>query len=133
MTNLNIVVLQGNLTKDPEFRNIQSGAAVCSFSIASNRQWFDKQSGQKKEEVSYVDCEAWGKTAELVNQYLKKGRGCIVEGRLKQDRWQTNDGQNRSRLKVVAENVQFLGGKGGQGEQAPLQDAAAPGVDDTPF
>lgn len=130
--NLNSVILAGNLTKDPELRNTQSGHAVVSFSIASNRQWFDKGSNQKKEEVSYVDCEAWGKTAELVAQFLKKGRGCIVQGRLKQDRWQTNDGQPRSRLKVVADNVQFLGkGPGGQEEQAPATDSQV--EEDVPF
>ena len=126
MTNLNIIILGGNLTKDPEFRTTQGGMGVVSFSIAVNRTWVDRQSGQKKEETSYVDCEAWGKTAESVNQFLKKGRGCVVEGRVKQDRWETQDGQKRSKLKVVAERVQFMGGREeGQRHEQQQQPAGA--------
>lgn len=124
MAHLNQVNLIGNLTKDPESREAGTHT-VCSFSIAVNRK-SKGQDGQQKEEVSFVDCEAWDKTANLVMQYCSKGKQVLVQGSLKQDRWQTQDGQNRSKLKVVVNNVQFLGAKPeGQGEQAG---AAAPGA-----
>lgn len=111
MASLNKVFLIGNLTRDPELRVLPKGTAVCQFGLAVNRE-FKGDDGAKKEEVTFIDCEAWGKTAELVAKYLGKGSQCMVEGRLKLDEWtDKTSGQKRSRLKVVLENVQFLGSK----------------------
>lgn len=109
MATLNEVRLIGNLTKDPESR-AAGQHTIASFSIAVNRK-SKGSDGQAKEDVSYFDCEAWNKTGELVMQYLKKGRQALVCGRLQQDRWEAQDGQKRSKIKVVVENIQFLGAK----------------------
>lgn len=108
--NLNKVFLAGNITRDIETRTIGSGTTVASIGLAVNRSWAD-QSGQKKEEVTFVDCEAWGKTAEVMAQYLGKGKPVFIEGRLKLDQWEDKDGGKRSKLKVVIESFQFVGGK----------------------
>ena len=102
---LNIVKIKGNLTKDPEFKHTTSGKAVCGISIASNRVY--SKNGKKTTEVSYFDVETWGAIAENCVKYLKKGNGVIVEGRLKPDRWE-KDGKSQSRVKITANNVQFL-------------------------
>lgn len=117
MATLNEVRLIGNLTKDPESRQAGSNT-ITSFAVAVNRKWTGKD-GQVKEEVSFFDCDAWGKTGELVMQYLKKGRQVLVLGRLQQERWEAQDGQKRSKVKIVADNIQFLGAK-------PEGDAGAP-------
>jgi single-strand DNA-binding protein len=119
MATLNEVRLIGNLTKDPESR-AAGQSTIANFSIAVNRRW-TAGDGTKKEEVSYFDCEAWNKTGELVMNYLKKGRPVLVGGRLQQDRWEDKDGAKRSKIKVVVENVQFLGQKPEDG--APAADA----------
>lgn len=125
MATLNEVRLIGNLTKDPEQK--QAGThTIASFSIAVNRR-SKGADGQAKEDVSFFDCEAWNKTAELVMQYLKKGRTVLVGGRLQQDRWQSAEGQNRSKVKIVADNVQFLSPKA-EGEGGG--DAGAGGIGD---
>ncbi len=113
---INQVILMGNLTRDPELRTTPSGQSVCSFSLAVNRAWQD-QSGQTQEAVDYFDVTAWGKLGELVNQYLSKGRKCLVMGRLSQRSWE-KDGQKHSKVEVVANDVTFLDG-GGQGAGAP--------------
>lgn len=102
--------LLGNLTRDPEVKAVGQNQ-VCNFGVAVNRRYTDRQSGEKKEEVSFFDVECWGRTAELAQQYLKKGRQVWIEGRLKQDRWETEDGRKLSRIKILAENIQFLGPK----------------------
>ena len=103
----NRVMLAGNLTRDPEVKSLANETAVANFGIAMNRKFKDKE-GQLKEEVTFADVEAWGKTAELVGQYLVKGKGCFIEGRLKLDTWDDKDtGAKRSRLKIVADSVQF--------------------------
>ena len=107
MANYNKVLLMGNLTRDPELKRTSSDMAVAQLSIASNRRYKDKM-GELKEETTFVDCEAWGKTAETMAKYLAKGRPVFVEGRLKLDQWQDKDGNNRSKLKVVIENFQFV-------------------------
>lgn len=118
MATLNEVRLIGNLSRDPELRVTPSGSSVCQFAIAVNREFKDA-GGQKREEVAFIDCEAWGKTGELVQQYLSKGSQCLVCGRLRQDSWEDKaDGKKRSRLKVVLENVQFLGAPRGNGGQS---------------
>src|SRR5512136_814994 len=111
---VNKVILVGNLGKDPEVRYTTGGQAVANLRIATSRSWTDKQSGQKKEETEWHDVEVWGKQAEQCGEYLAKGRQVFVEGRLKTDKWQDKQsGQERSRVKVVAESVRFLGGGGG--------------------
>jgi single-strand DNA-binding protein len=113
--NLNRVLLAGNLTRDPQMRFLANEKAVAEFGLAINRR-YKAADGEMKEETTFVDVEAWGRTAELVGQYLTKGRGCFVEGRLKLDQWDDKQtGQKRSRLRVVADNVQFIGGAGGPG------------------
>lgn len=123
---INRVLIGGNLTADPQVRFLSNENAVASFSLAINRR-FKAADGQMKEEVTFVSCEAWGRTAELVGQYLTKGRACFVEGRLKLDSWDDKDGQKRQKLKVVADSVQFLdsGNREGAGEREPQGAAAA--------
>ncbi len=110
---VNKVILIGNLGKDPEVRYTQGGQAVANLRIATSRSWTDKQSGQRKEETEWHDVEVWGKQAEQCGEYLAKGRQVYVEGWLKTDKWQDKtSGQERSRVKVVADSVRFLGGRG---------------------
>jgi len=116
MANLNKVMLIGNLTRDPELRYTPKGTAVADISLAINRVWNNDQ-GQRQEETVFVDVTLWGRQAELAQQYLNKGRGVYIEGRLQMDTWDDKEtGKKRSKLKVVAENLQFLpDGRGGQG------------------
>jgi len=116
MASLNRVFLIGNLTRDPELRYIPSGTAVAKFGLAVNREYTDKGSGEKKESVCFVDITAWGRQAEICNQYLTKGRPVFIEGRLEFSSWETKDGDKRNKLEVVAERVQFLGGRRDGGE-----------------
>ena len=111
MANFNKVLLIGNLTRDPELKHTPSNQAVASIGLAVNRNYTTKD-GEKREETTFVDCEAWGRQAEVMSQYLAKGRPVMIEGRLKLDQWQDKDGNNRSKLRVVVENFQFLGGRG---------------------
>jgi single-strand DNA-binding protein len=116
---VNRVILVGNLGKDPEVRYTSGGQAVANLRIATSRSWTDKQSGQRKEETEWHDVEVWGKQAEQCGEYLAKGRQVYVEGRLKTDKWQDKQsGQERSKVKVVAETVRFLGGGAGGGRGA---------------
>lgn len=114
--NINRVLLAGNLTRDPQVKFFANERAVADFGIAVNRR-FKGADGNMKEETTFVDVEAWGRTAELVGQYLTKGRGCFVEGRLRLDQWEDkNTGGKRSKLKVIADTVTFLDGPRGSGE-----------------
>jgi len=106
---INRVFLMGNLTRDPELRYIPSGTAVTTFTIAVNRT-YATPAGEKKEEVAFIRVEVWGRRAEVCGEYLSKGSPVFVEGRLKTRSWQTPDGQKRSTMEVVANNVQFLRG-----------------------
>lgn len=115
MGSFNRVLLMGNLTRDPELRYTPNNQPVANIGLAVNRR-YTTGDGERREETTFVDCEAWGRTAEVMNQYLSKGRPVFVEGRLKLDQWQDQNGQNRSKLKVVVENFQFIdGGQGGGG------------------
>ncbi|MCL2127458.1 MAG: single-stranded DNA-binding protein [Treponema sp.] len=105
MNNLNSILIEGNLVRDPLFRSTPKGTPVCTFSLASNR-FFRQDSGLEKE-VSFFEVETWAKLAEACNNLGKKGRGVRVVGRLKQDRWTGNDGKARSRVAIVAEHVEF--------------------------
>jgi len=131
---VNKVILVGNLGKDPEVRYTSGGQAVANLRIATSRSWTDKQSGQRKEETEWHDVEVWGKQAEQCGEYLAKGRQVYVEGRLKTDKWQDKQsGQERSKVKVVADTVRFLGGRGaggGAGGRSPAPDEAPGGFDE---
>lgn len=140
MSNYNKVILAGNLTRDPELRHTPKGTAIAKFGLAINRTW-NGEDGQKREEVTFVDVDAFGKQADAIGKYLKKGKPVLVEGRLKLDQWDDKQtGQKRSRLGVVLESFAFLdGGKrdGAQEQTAPearpaRQAAAAPAGDEPP-
>ena len=133
MASYNKVILMGNLTRDPELKRTSTDMAVAQIGIAVNRKYKDRE-GNQKEETTFVDCEAWGKTAETMAKYLSKGRPVFVEGRLKLDQWQDKDGSNRSKLRVVIESFQFIDSRGGQSSTPPQETATtAPPSDDVPF
>ncbi len=124
MANLNKVFLMGNITRDITVTYLPaSQTPVCDFGIAVNRVWTG-QDGIKKEEVTFVDCTAFGKQAETLGKYKKKGDPLFIEGRLKLDQWQAEDGAKRSKLKLIVENIQFLNRAqpGGYGGGAPAAD-----------
>jgi single-strand DNA-binding protein len=117
MASFNKVILMGNLTRDPELRYTPKGMAVAKIGLAVNRQW-RSESGEQKEEVTFVDIDVWGRTAENVGQYMRKGSPILIEGRLRLDQWDDKQtGQKRSKLGVTAETVQFLS-SGNRGENA---------------
>lgn len=111
MANLNKVMLMGNITRDPELKFMPNQTAVCDFGLAINRTWTG-QDGVKKEDTTFVDCSCFGKTAEILAKYKKKGDPLFVEGRLKLDQWEAQDGSKRSKMRVVVENFQFLNRSG---------------------
>jgi single-strand DNA-binding protein len=113
MRGFNKVVLMGNLTRDPELRTTPNGQNVASFSLAVNRSW-KNAAGEQQEAVDYIDCNIWGKPAEIINQYMKKGSGILVSGRLQQRSWE-QEGQKRSKVEVVVEDFNFVGGGAGDG------------------
>jgi single-strand DNA-binding protein len=116
MANFNKVILAGNLTRDPELRYTPKGTAVAKIGLAINRKW-RSETGEMKEETTFVDVDCFGKTAETVSQYLKKGRPILIEGRLRYETWEDKQsGQKRSKLGVVLENFQFLDSGGGRAE-----------------
>lgn len=110
MASFNKVILMGNLTRDPELRVTNTGLSICKLSLAVNRTYTTKE-GDSKDETTYVDIDAFGRQAETLSKYLQKGRPIMVEGRLKLDQWETNEGQKRSKLGVILENFQFIGGR----------------------
>jgi len=151
MANFNKVFLMGNLTRDPQLSYLPSQTAVVDFGLAVNRRW-KGQDGENKEETCFVDCRAFGRTAENINKYLTKGKPLFVEGRLTFDSWTAQDGTKRSKHRVTVENFQFLGGPVGAGgteqdvsgkspeaeeEGSPRRFASqtetAEGTDDIPF
>lgn len=131
MANLNRVMLIGNLTRDPEIKYTPKGTAIAAFGLAVNRN-YSTETGEKREEVTFVDLEAYGRVAEIIGEYCKKGRPLFVEGRLKLDTWDDKQsGQKRSKMKVVVENMQLLGGReggpggGGSGGSSEYADSQA--------
>lgn len=108
MAGYNRIIIVGNLTKDPDYRQLTSGQAICRLSVASNRQYKNKQTGAMVQEVCFVDVDVWGAQAESCRQYLQKGRAALIEGRLKFDTWKDQEGQTRSKHIVVADRVVFL-------------------------
>jgi len=147
MANFNKIFLMGNLTRDPQLSYLPSQTAVVEFGIAVNRKWKSKD-GEDKSEVCFVDCRAFGRTAENINKYLTKGRPLFVEGRLTFDSWTAQDGSKRSKHRVTVESFQFLGsasgasdgGRAGQGERdvdepsgGEQQERRSGSADDIPF
>ncbi|SVD31348.1 uncharacterized protein METZ01_LOCUS384202 [marine metagenome] len=146
MPNYNKVILMGNLTRDPEVRYTSGGTAIAKLGLAVNRRWKNKE-GQMQEETTFVDVDAFGRQAETIGQYLKKGRPVMVEGRLKLDQWDDKQtGQKRSKLGVVLENFQFLDSRGEGGDSGGYSkpdsssaqpsgggDGSVPEDDDVPF
>jgi single-strand DNA-binding protein len=148
MSSFNKVLLMGNLTRDPEVRSTPSGQSVTAFGIASNRTYMaGGQGGEKKEEVTFVDVDMWGRRGEVIAQYLKKGDPIFVEGRLTFRQWEDKEGNKRNKLSVTAENFEFIGGRagergaggGGGGDRgqtvAPTEGASGQveGFDEVPF
>lgn len=133
MANLNKVMLIGRLTRDPELRYTPSGTAVCDITLACSRNYTTNE-GEKKEDTCFTDITLWKRQAELCAEYLKKGREVFIEGRLINDRWETPDGQKRSKLKVVALGIQFLGRPPQQAaeERAEPPPAEPPPADEPP-
>ena len=132
MASFNKVLLMGNLTRDPELRFTSNGSALAKFGLAVNRKY--KAGEEWKEEVCFVDITVWGKQAENCAEYLSKGRPVFIDGRLQFSTWESDDGQKRNKLEVVANSVQFLGQAGGGksgGMQPDMEDA--PVKDDIPF
>lgn len=125
MATLNKVFLIGNLTRDPELKYTANGTGVTKFGLAVNRTY--NSDGEKKQETCFVDITAWDKLAEVCNEHLSKGRLIFVEGRLQYQSWESDDGSKRSKIEVVAQNIQFLGGKQENDEEAESTD------DDVPF
>ena len=125
MASYNKVLLMGNLTRDPEMKYLPSGTAVANFGMAISERYTDRQSGEQRENVCFVDVEAWDRQAEVVNEYLSKGSPVFIDGSLKFESWETEDGTKRSKLKVRLIRFQFIGGKrdndetGGGYTQAP--------------
>jgi single-strand DNA-binding protein len=149
MASFNKVILLGNLTRDPEVRYTPKGSAVCDLGVAVNRS-YTLDSGEKREEVTFVDVVLWSRLAEIAGEYLKKGRPVFIEGRLQLDTWDDKQsGQKRSKLRVIGETMQLLGGRppgtgaggseGGESRPAkatpPLKPAAGaePDDDEIPF
>ncbi len=133
---LNSVNIMGNLTRDPELKYTPSGKTVCSLSLANNRLYTSK--GEKITEVSYFDVEVWGVVAENCSKYLTKGSGVIVEGRLRQDRWE-KDGKTQSRVRIIATNIHFMpkksgtspSGDPGEGQAVPTKETEVPALTQT--
>lgn len=142
----NKVILMGNLTRDPEMRTTPNGQSVTNFSLAVNRTWRGGD-GEQQEAVSYIDCVAWAKAGEIINQYLNKGSAVLVSGRLDQRSWDDKDsGQKRSKIEVVVEDFNFVGGGGGSSgseggsssrssspTSAKSADSSKPPIDDSPI
>ena len=133
MASFNKVILMGNLTRDPELRYTPKGTAIARIGIAVNRVW-KTETGESKEEVTFVDCDAYGKTAETVGQYSKKGSPILIEGRLRLHTWEDkNTKQKQSKLRVDVENFKFVGPSNrGEGASAPSRPAAAATAPEAP-
>ena len=126
MATLNKVFLIGNLTRDPELKYTAGGTGIARFGLAVNRK-YNAQDGEKKEDTCFVDITAWDKLAEACSEHLSKGRLVFIEGRLQYQSWESDDGTKRSKLEVIAQNIQFLGGKQENGGETDGTD------DDVPF
>ena len=144
MSSFNRVIVMGRLGQDPQVKYLASGTAVCELSLACDRQWKDKQTGESKKETDWILVTLWGRTAEIAGEYLQRGSSCLIEGHLQLDVFKDkNTQENRQKLKVVGESLQLLGSKSDRSEQPATreterQTAAAtnfdgPPNDDVPF
>lgn len=124
MASVNKAILIGNLGKDPELRYMPNGDAVCSFSIATSEQWTDKASGEKREATEWHNIVAFRKLAEICGQYLAKGSQVYIEGRIKTEKWQDKEGNDRYTTKIYADNMKMLGGKRDGEQSAPRSESA---------
>jgi len=139
-SDINRVILIGRLTRGPELKSTNNGKYFCRFSLASNRQIYNRDSGDSRDEVGFFDCIAWGKSAEAIHKYLQKGRRICVEGNLKWSSWETTDGKKQSKVEINVEGFQFLDAKQDGAQSNPTEQGAAHfdgpmgGVDDlVPF
>ena len=139
MASFNRVIIMGHVVRDPEMKEFESGT-VTNFSVAINEKWTDKTTGEQKESVNFVDCEAWGRQAEIAEEYLTQGDPVFVEGSLKQDRWEEDDGSKRSRIRIRVQRLQLMGGRNSDEDtpQASRQSSPPPtrrrdDGDDIPF
>ena len=129
MASFNKVILMGNLTRDPELKTTPSGSKVANFGLAMSETWKDRTTGENREITCFVDVEVWERSAELCGQYLRKGSPVLVEGRLRMDEWTNQQGEKRSRLRVRADNIRFVGSRResqGEGQSAPAAFAPPP-------
>ncbi|MEM7235176.1 MAG: single-stranded DNA-binding protein [Planctomycetota bacterium] len=115
MSNYNKVLLMGRLTRDPELKYTQQGVPLCEIGIAVNRDFAGRDGGERRKETTFVDITFWRRRAEVISQYFKKGEPIFIEGRLSLDSWEGQDGQKRSKLRVVGDTFEFVGGRGGGG------------------
>lgn len=133
MASFNKIILVGNLTRDPELSYTPANTAICKFGLATNHKWRDKE-GNTREDVCFVECTLFAKSAEVFNEHMAKGRSVLVEGRLRLEQWTSQDGQKRSRHSVAVDRFTFLGDKGGQADDhsrpAPAEPQASPMADD---
>jgi len=139
MPSYNKVILMGNLTRDPEMRFLPSNTPVAQIGIAVNERWKNKQTDQWEERVNFIDCEAFARTAEVINQYFQKGKPILIEGKLRMDQWEDKQtGQKRSKLKVVIDSFEFVGGRddgqggGGRGQSYGSASGGASGSGGAP-
>ena len=128
---MNKVFLTGNLTRNPEVRYFPDGTAVANFGIAVNERFADRETGEPRETVHFVDIEAWGRQAELMHEYFTKGAGILIEGSLKFDSWKADDGTNRNRLKVRLQRFEFMRPRNGTPDSASDTGTAAPAPETT--
>jgi len=128
MNNLNSILIEGNLVRDPELAYTPKGTAVCKFTVACNRAF--KQDDQLQKEVSFFDVSTWTRLAEVCGEYLKKGRGVRIVGRLRQDRWNDPEGKPRSRIEIVAEHVEFKPQLKKDGDPAAEEEKPAEGAEE---
>ena len=123
----NKTILMGNLTRDPEIRSLPSGQTVTNFGLAVNETWTDKASGEKREEVCFVDVDAWGRQGEVVLEYFSKGKPILVEGKLKFRQWEAEDGGKRSKHSITLDRFSFVGSKNDS------NGASSEDLDEVPF
>lgn len=121
MAGYNRIVLVGNLTRDPDYKQLTSGQPICRLGLATNRQFKNRQTGAMVQEVCFIDIDVWGAQAESCRQFLQKGRSVLIEGRLKLDSWEDQNGQSRSKHSVVADRVVFLGAGAGVADMEGLE------------
>ncbi len=126
MANLNKIMMIGNLTRDPQLSYLPSQTPVVEFGLATNRKWTDKATGEQRDETCFVDCRCYGRQAETINKYMRKGNPIFIEGRLQLDTWKAGDGVNRSKHRVFVQSFQFLGSPDRSAGPPADQDAAPP-------